>query len=116
MYDGLLDELLSYDELRDVLLSYDELLPCVDEPAGFLYVCPVVLRLVVPTVAPDDAGLLDEVLPLPTAARVETVLLVPNDALDVVALLPLTEELLPDDALFTLAVVLPPMVSPREPL
>lgn len=105
MYDGLLDELLS----------------CVDEPAGFLYVCPVVLRLVVlrlvvPTVAPDDAGLLDEVLPLPTAARVETVLLVPNDALDVVALLPLTEELLPDDALFTLAVVLPPMVSPREPL
>lgn len=72
----------------------------------------VVLRVTVP----DDAGLLDEVLPLPTAARVETVLLVPNDALDVVALLPLTEELLLDVPLFTLAVALPPTVSPREPL
>jgi hypothetical protein len=60
--------------------------------------------------------LLDEVVPLPTTARVAAVLLVPIDALEVVALLPLTDELLPDDALFTLAVVLPPMVSPREPL
>ena len=119
-----------YDELLDVLLSYDELLPVllwVEDPAGFLYVCPAVLRVVAPDVAllvvevlrdtePDDAGLLDVVEPLPTAARVEAVLLVPNDDLDVVAVLRPTDELLPEGVLFTLAVVLPPIVSALEPL
>lgn len=113
-----------YEELLDELLSYDELLPvarCDDEFAGFLYVCPDVLRTVEPVVVllvvevlrdtdPDDAGLLDAVEPLPTAARVAAVLLVPKDVLEVVAVLRPTEEPLPEGVLFTLAVVLPAMV------
>ena len=65
---------------------------------------------------PDDAGLLDVVEPLPTAARVEAVLLVPKDVLEVVAVLRPTEELFPEGVLFTLAVVLPAMVFWRFPL
>ena len=53
---------------------------------------------------PDIAGLRDVVDPLPTAARVDAVLLVPNEVLEVVAVL-----------LFTLAVTLLPVVSPRGP-
>lgn len=123
MYDELPGELLSYEEFLELLPD----VPAVDELAGFLYVCPAVLRVVAPDVAllvvevlrdtePDDAGLLDVVAPLPTAARVEAVLLVPNDVLDVVAVLRPTDELLPEGVLFTLAVVLPPTVSLREPL
>ena len=65
---------------------------------------------------PDDAGLLDAVEPLPTAARVAAVLLVPKDVLEVVAVLRPTEEPLPEGVLFTLAVVLPAMVFWRFPL
>ena len=125
MYDELPGELLSYEEFLELLPD----VPAVDELAGFLYVCPDVLRLVVPvatlpvddpvellTADPDDAGLLDVVAPLPTAARVEAVLLVPNDVLEVVAVLRPTEELLPEGVLFMLAVALPPVVSALEPL
>ena len=140
MYDELPGELLSYEEFLELLPD----VPAVDELAGFLYVCPDVLRLVVPVATlpvddpvelltadpdvvllvvevlrdtdPDDAGLLDVVEPLPTAARVEAVLLVPNDDLEVVAVLRPTEELLPEGVLFMLAVALPPVVSALEPL
>lgn len=125
MYDELPGELLSYEEFLELLPD----VPAVDELAGFLYVCPDVLRLVVPvatlpvddpvellTADPDDAGLLDVVEPLPTAARVEAVLLVPNDDLEVVAVLRPTDELLPEGVLFMLAVALPPVVSALEPL
>ena len=111
-------------------MSYDELLSvarCDDEFAGFLYVCPAVLRTAEPVVVllvvevlrdtePDDAGLLDAVEPLPTAARVAAVLLVPKDVLEVVAVLRPTEEPLPEGVLFMLAVVLPAMVFWRFPL
>lgn len=63
-----------------------------------------------------DVALLEVVEPLPTAARVDAVLLVPNDALEVVAVLRLTEEMLPKGVLFTLATALLPTVSLREPL
>jgi hypothetical protein len=140
LYDELPGELLSYEELLELLPD----VPAVDELAGFLYVCPDVLRLVVPVATlpvddpvelltadpdvvllvvevlrdtePDDAGLLDVVAPLPTAARVDAVLLVPNDVLDVVAVLRPTDELLPEGVLFMLAVALPPVVSALEPL
>ena len=75
------------------------------------------LRVVLAPVLLDtdpDAGLLD-VVPLPTAARDDAVRLVPNEALDVVAvLLPETE--VPDGALPILAVTLSATVSWREPL
>ena len=74
------------------------------------------LLLVVPVLldTDPDAGLLD-VEPLPTAARDDAVRLVPNEALDVVAvLLPETE--VPDGALPILAVTLSATVSWREPL
>lgn len=80
---------------------------------------PVVVLLVVEVLRdtePDDAGLLDAVEPLPTAARVAAVLLVPKDVLEVVAVLRPTEEPLPEGVLFTLAVVLPAMVFWRFPL
>lgn len=76
----------------------------------------LVLLLVVPVLldTDPDAGLLD-VVPLPTAARDDAVRLVPNEALDVVAvLLPETE--VPDGALPILAVTLSATVSWREPL
>lgn len=98
----------------------------MDAFAGFLYVCPAVLRTVEPVVVllvvevlrdtdPEDAGLLEAVEPLPTAARVAAVLLVPNDVLEVVAVLRPTETPLPDGVLFTLAVVLPAIVLCRFP-
>lgn len=71
----------------------------------------LVLLLVVPVLldTDPDAGLLD-VVPLPTAARDDAVRLVPNEALDVVAvLLPETE--VPDGALPILAVTLSATVS-----
>lgn len=119
-----------YEELLAGLLSYDELLPvarCGDEFAGFLYVCPDVLRAVDPVAVllvfevlrdtdPDEAGLLDAVEPLPTAARVAAVLLVPKEVLEVVAVLRPTEEPLPEGVLFTLAVVLPAIVFCLLPL
>lgn len=83
----------------------------VEDPAGFLYVCPVVLR----DTEPDDAGLLEVVEPLPTAARVETVLLVPKDNLVVVAVLR-PVEIVPDVDLLVLAMVLLTIVSCRLPL
>ena len=76
----------------------------------------LVLLLVVPVLldTDPDAGLLD-VVPLPTAARDDAVRLVPNEALDVVAvLLPETE--VPDGALPILADTLAATVSWREPL
>jgi hypothetical protein len=114
-----LDEFLSYDELLLVAL-------CVEVFAGLLYVCPAALRTVAPVVAllvvevlrdtePEDAGLLEVVDPLPTAARVAAVLLVPNDVLDVVAVWRPAEAPFPDGALFTLAVVLPAIVLCRLP-
>lgn len=75
------------------------------------------LLLVVPVLldTDPDAGLLLVVEPLPTAARDEAVRLVPNDALDVVAVLPPETEA-PDGVLPTLAVTLLATVSWREPL
>ena len=98
MYDGVLDEFLSYDESLLVALR-------TVDPAVVLLAVEV-LR----DTDPDDAGLLDAVEPLPTAARVAAVLLVPNDVLEVVAVLRPTETPLPEGVLFTLAVVLPAMV------
>ena len=81
----------------------------------------VVLVLVLLLVDPvlldtePDAGLLLDVAPLPTVARDDAVRLVPNEALDVVAvLLPETDE--PAGVLPTLAIALPATVSWREPL
>ena len=93
----------------------------VEDPAGFLYVCPDVLRAVDPVAVllvvevlrdtdPDEAGLLDAVEPLPTAARVETVLLVPKDDLVVVAVLR-PVEIVPDVDLLVQAMVLLTIVS-----
>ena len=107
-----------------MLLLYDDvLLPDVRGvvPDGLLYAVVVLEELCPETVAlPDDAeeeaGLLDAVEPLPTAARVAAVLLVPKEVLEVVAVLRPTEEPLPEGVLFTLAVVLPAMVFCRLPL
>ena len=75
------------------------------------------LLLVVPVLldTEPDTGLLLDVEPLPTAAREDAVRLVPNDALEVVAVLfPETEVL--DGALPTVAVTRLATVSLREPL
>lgn len=103
---------------------YDEL------PEEVLYELLVVLRVVllpdevaverVPEVpvlleTEPDAGLLLEALPLPTTALDEDVRLVPNEALDVVAVL-LPETDVPAGVLPMLALTLLDTVSWREPL
>ena len=95
-----------------MLLSYEGLLTegLVRDSAGFLYVCPVELRVVELVVA-----LLEVVVLLPTAARVDEVLLVPNDDLVVVEVLRPVETA-PDVNLFVLAKVLLDIVSCRLPL
>lgn len=99
MYDGLLCEEL--DELLVVLPGVVAVERVVE--------VPVLLETDPP------AGLLLEVVPLPTTAREDAVRLVPNDALDVVAVfLPETE--LPAGVRPIVAFTLLATVSWREPL
>ena len=82
----------------------------VEDSTGFLYVCPVVLRVV-----ELDVVLPEVVVLLPTAARVDEVLLVPKDDLVVVAVLRPVETV-PGIDRFVLTKVLLDIVSCRLPL